>query len=176
MHLKTNNYKEVFTSRLLFARCVITSALSCCFSSGAGANDLLTAYNDALSYDAQYIAARASRDAGLERLPQARAGLLPTLTANANTMSNRQDSLIRRPGPEPLGTRYNSSGCTVQYSQPLFRWQNWVTYTQAELAVTAAELELRNAQQELMLRVSQAYFEMLLAEETVATADAQISA
>ena len=176
MHLKTSNYKEKLTSRLFFTRCVIASAVACCISAGAWANDLLTAYNDALGYDAQYIAARASHDAGLERLPQARAGLLPTLTANANTMSNRQDSLIRMQGAEPLRTRYNSNGWTVQFSQPLFRWQNWVTYTQAELAVTAAELELRNARQELMLRVSQAYFEMLLAEETVATADAQISA
>src|SRR5690606_18603519 len=114
----------------------------------------------ALSYDAQYVAARASRDAGLERLPQARAGLLPTLTANANTTSNRQDSLVRLPGAEPVRARYNSNGWTLQLSQPLFRWQNWVAYTQAELAATAAELELRNARQKLMLRVSQAYFEM----------------
>jgi outer membrane protein len=176
MHLKTSYYNERLTRRLGFVLHVAASTVVCCMTSIAWAGDLLTAYHDALSYDAQYLAARASRDAGLERVPQARAGLLPTLTANANTMSNRQDSLIRMPGAEPLRTRYNSNGWTLQFSQPLFRWQNWIAYTQAELAATAAELELRNAQQELMLRVAQAYFEMLLAEEAVATADAQISA
>lgn len=138
--------------------------------------DLLTAYRDALAYDAQYSAARAARDAGLEKLPQARAGLLPTVTANVNTMNNKQDSLMRTNGAEPIHARYNSNGWTVQLNQPLFRWQNWVSYTQAELASAAAEMELQNSRQDLMLRVAQAYFEMMLAEESVATADAQIVA
>lgn len=142
----------------------------------ANATDLLTAYRDALIYDAQYIAAKANYDAGIEKLPQARAGLLPTLTASANTGNNKQQSLTDLDGAMPIKARYNSSGWTVQMSQPLFRWQSWVSYTQAELATTGAELDLRNAQQDLILRVAQAYFEMLLAEENVTTANAQIAA
>lgn len=142
----------------------------------ASAGDLLTAYRDALTYDAQYTAARANREAGIEKLPQARASLLPTLQASANSQMNEQDSLQRLDNARPLNARYNTKGWTVQLTQPLFRWQNWVSYTQAELATAAAELELENARQELMLRVAQAYFEVLLAEEAVATTDAQISA
>lgn len=175
MYSETRRHKEKPASHPLLARYIVASAIACC-TSAAWANDLLTAYRDALAYDAQYVAAKAVRDAGLEKVPQARAGLLPTLTANANTMNNRQDSLMRLPGAEPVRARYNSNGWTVQLSQPLFRWQNWVAYTQAELGAVSTELELQNARQELMLRVSQAYFEMLLAEEAVATANAQIAA
>lgn len=176
MHLKTRPYKRTLASRFICPQQWLAIAALIGSCSSAYAADLLTAYRDAITYDAQYTAARANRDAGLEKLPQARAGLLPSLTANVNTMYNKQDSLMRLDGAAPVHARYNSNGWTVQLSQPLFRWQNWVTYNQAELATTAAELELRNAKQDLILRVSQAYFETLLAEESVATASAQIVA
>lgn len=180
MLLETSLYKNLFvqqgyTTRRPLLNLLLTLGLTLS-SLSAFATDLLSAYRDALAYDAQYTAARANREAGIEKLPQARAGLLPTVQASANTQMNEQDSLLRQDNARPLNARYNTNGWTVQLSQPLFRWQNWVAYTQAELASTAAELELENARQELMLRVAQAYFEVLLAEETVATTDAQISA
>ena len=155
-------------------RIALVFALS--ISQPALSTDLLSAYQDALAYDAQYTAARANRNAGIEKLPQARAGLLPTLQVSANSQMNNQDSLLRVDNTQPLNARHNSNGWNVQLSQPLFRWQNWLAYTQAELATAASELEFQHAQQELMLRVAQAYFEVLLAEEAVATTDAQISA
>lgn len=175
MLLETFTYKKLCCGHgFNVQRIVVLFGLMFC--QPALSTDLLSAYQDALAYDAQYTAARANRAAGIEKLPQARAGLLPTLQATANSQVNEQDSLQRLNNARPLNARYNSNGWNVQLSQPLFRWQNWVSYTQAELASAASELELQNAQQELMLRVSQAYFEVLLAEETVATTDAQISA
>ena len=54
----------------------------------AFAADLLQIYRDALSNDQQYAAARATVDAGREKLPQGLAGLLPTIGATANTVWN----------------------------------------------------------------------------------------
>lgn len=176
MPLKTQLYKATFASNVSGIKKVTVFSIVYVLLGDVWGSDLINAYRDALTYDAQYTAARSTRDAGLEKLPQARAGLLPTLTANVNTMYNKQESLMRLNGAEPIHANYNSNGWNVQLSQPLFRWQNWVSYSQAELAVTASELELRNAQQDLILRVSQAYFEMLLAEESIATANAQIIA
>jgi outer membrane protein len=139
----------------------------------AQAADLLQVYRDAASFDAQYAAARAARDAGLERLPQGRAGLLPTIGLSANTTRNDQESNPRTAGVPTRNNEFNSNGWNASLSQPLFRWQNWVGYKQAELGAALAEIQFVQAGQDLMLRVSQAYFDVLLAQETLATTQAQ---
>jgi outer membrane protein len=139
----------------------------------AQAADLLEVYRDARSFDAQYAAARAARDAGLEKLPQGRAGLLPTIGLAANTTWNDLEAKARTPGAATRSAEYNSNGWSVSLSQPLFRWQNWVGYKQGELAAASAEAQLVQAGQDLIVRVAQAYFDVLLAQETLATAQAQ---
>lgn len=141
----------------------------------AQAADLLEVYRDATAWDAQYAAARAARDAGLEKLPQGRAGLLPTIGLSANTTWNESDTTLRATGTT-VSRNYNSNGWNVSLSQPLFRWQNWVGYQQAELAATLAEVQFVQASQDLIVRVAQAYFDVLLAQETLATAQAQKAA
>ncbi|MEW5782587.1 MAG: TolC family outer membrane protein [Pseudomonadota bacterium] len=141
----------------------------------AQAADLLQVYRDAAAWDAQYAAARAARDAGLEKLPQGRAGLLPSIGLAANTTWNESDTTLRATGTT-VSRNYNSNGWNVSLSQPLFRWQNWVGYKQAELAATLAEVQFVQASQDLIVRVAQAYFDVLLAQETLATAQAQKAA
>jgi outer membrane protein len=142
----------------------------------AQAADLLQVYRDALIQDAQYAAARAARDAGIEKLPQGRAGLLPTLGLAANTTWNDNESKLRTTGASWTSREYNSNGWTATLTQPLFRWQNWVGYKQGELSAALAEVQYLLAGQDLMLRATQAYFDVLLAHETLATAQAQRTA
>jgi outer membrane protein len=137
--------------------------------------DLLQVYRDAAGFDAQYAAARAARNAGVEKLPQGRAGLLPTIGLSANTTWNDIESTSRSTGIT-TGREYNSNGWSASLSQPLFRWQNWVGYKQAELAAALAEMQFAQAGQDLIVRVTQAYFDVLLAQETLATAQAQKAA
>ena len=145
-----------------------------CLSAGlAHGADLIAVYRDALAYDAQYAAARAALEAGREKLPQGRAGLLPTVGLAANTMWNELDTTARTSGARENSTSYNTNGWTASLSQPLFRWQNWVAYTQSELAVAQAEAQFVLARQELIVRAAQAYFDVLLAQDTLATAQAQ---
>ena len=156
-------------SRTLSALIFVT----CC--ARVQAADLLEVWRDAASWDAQYAAARAQREAGLEKLPQGRAGLLPTIALSANTTWNDSDTTLRANGVK-ISREYNSNGWNVSLTQPLFRWQNWLGYKQSELAALIAELQFVQAGQDLIVRVAQAYFDVLLAQETLATARAQKAA
>jgi outer membrane protein len=136
-------------------------------AAGAGAADLEQVYRDALSYDATLAAARASLEAGREKLPQGRAGLLPSLSLSGNT--NWNDAELKHYN---VSRGYNSNGWQVQLTQPLFRWQNWVQYKQGELQVAVAEAQYQLARQDLTLRASQAYFDVLTAQDALAAATA----
>lgn len=138
----------------------------------ASSADLLTVYHEARDHDAQYAAARASLDAGREKLPQGRAGLLPTLGLAANTTWNDTD-ITSRATATTAPRQYNSHAWTATLTQPLFRWQNWAAYKQGEFSVALAEAQFGAAKLDLMVRVAQAYFDVLLAQEAVATAAAQ---
>ena len=130
----------------------------------AAAADLLQVYRDALVNDQQYVAARASAEAAREKVPQGLSGLLPVVSATANTTWNQNN--YRTTGIE-LGKNYNSNGYNVSLTQPLFRWQNFVQYGQAKLQVVQAEANLAQASQDLILRVAQAYFDVLFAIENL---------
>ena len=144
-------------------------AASALFAQGARAGDLLQTYRDALANDSQFAAARAQLDAGRERIPQGRAGLLPTIGLTANT--NWNDVELKR--PTSAASQFNSNGYSLQLSQPLFRWQNLVAYDQSKLQVAQSEAVYSQARQDLILRVSQAYFDVLLAQDTLTVAQAQ---
>jgi len=146
------------------------AALAAALAAGtADAADLLQVYRDALAYDAQYAAARAQLDAGREKLPQGRAGLLPNIGFNANTQWNEVD--IKQPFND--SRNYNSNGYSVSLTQPLFRWQNWIQYNQAKLQVAQAATQFSTARQDLILRVAQAYFDVLLAQDSLSVVEAQ---
>lgn len=132
----------------------------------AQAADLVQVYRDAQANDPQYEAARSTLDAGREKLPQGRSGLLPTVSLGANVMANQANF---------MGTdrNYNSNGYTLSLTQPLFRWQNLIQYDQAKLQVAQAEMQFAKAGQDLILRVAQAYFDVLYAEENLKALEAQ---
>ena len=158
------------TSTLLSS--AIVAAMSFAAPQFAHAADLLSVYREAINYDAQFAGARATLEAGREKLPQGRAGLMPSIVAGASTTWNENDVSLRAPVPT-VSNAYNSHAWSVSLTQPLFRWQNWVSYNQAELAVELAETQFVLAKQDLILRVATAYFDALLAEDVLATAQAQ---
>ena len=126
--------------------------------------------------DAQFTAAKHTLEAGREKLPQGRAGLLPTLGVSVNTMWNDVEYQRRVSGAAVATGQYNSHGYSVSLSQPLFRWQNWMQYDQAKLQVAQAEAQFLQARQDLILRVAQAYFDVLYAQENLRSLQAQKSA
>lgn len=134
------------------------------------AADLLETFHAAQANDPVFAAARATYQAEREKLPQGRSLLMPAINLSANTTYNDLTTEYH-PSIPPFfagGTnRYNSNGYSVNLVQPLFRQQNWQGYSEAELQVAQAELQIRMAEQDLILRVAQAYFDVLIAQDSV---------
>lgn len=125
---------------------------------------------EARGSDAVYASARAAWTAAQEKLPQGRAGLLPQLSISASTQYNDRDIRFRNPAQAPAVGQFNSNAVTLSLTQPLFRAQNLAQYEQAKTQLTQADVQLALAGQDLMLRVAQAYFDVLLAQDNVAFA------
>ena len=136
----------------------------------ACAADLITVYRDALVSDPVFQSARAQYQAGIEKSPQARAGYLPLVTAGARTTQN---NIGRDIAPD---LNYRVDAYFVALSQPLFRPQNWITIAQAGQQVVQTVATLETAKQDLILRVAQAYFDVLLAQDNVQLSGAQKTA
>jgi outer membrane protein len=145
-------------------------ALALALALPASGADLLTVYRDALVSDPVYQAARAQYQATTERLPQARSGYLPFISANAGITRYFLD----RAGTPEFDYTYKTYGVTL--SQPIFRMQNWIAITQAEKVVLQAAATLAQSQQDLAIRAAQAYFDVLLARDNVALSESQKAA
>src|SRR3954468_5689533 len=143
----------------------------------AAAEDLLQVYRDAQRYDAVYTGARYSLEAGRERIPQARALLLPSasVTANAAAVRIEQESTNELLAP-PFVRSPSTRGYTFSLSQPLYRPQNFAQYQQADWQVRQAEATFGQASQDLALRVAQAYFDIQAAQDTLTLVGAQKAA
>ncbi|MEP6607063.1 MAG: TolC family outer membrane protein [Burkholderiaceae bacterium] len=129
-------------------------------------NDLLGVYREALTNDASLASARATQMATQERVPQARAALLPNLGASA-----RYDYNIYHSSDGGLGTSVNSTysayGAGLNLTVPIYRPQNWTALDQARLTVLQSEAQLAQSNQDLALRVATAYFNVLAARDQV---------
>lgn len=147
------------------------------FPSAAGAEDLLQVFRDARGYDAQYGSARYALQAGLERLPQARSLVLPTLGFTAGATRTHLDIEGKGPNPSPSATRsFNAATYQLSFSQPVYRPQNNIQYDQAEYQIKQAEAVFGQAAQDLVVRVAQAYFDVLSAQDTLALVRTQKAA
>jgi outer membrane protein/protease secretion system outer membrane protein len=155
-------------------RFLINTGLACSlFSASAGLQaqavtmNLKQVYQAALEQDASIRAARATADSGRERLPQARAALLPQINASAGRNNNNLNSTA----PNILGDlsttndKYASDNKAIQLRQPLVNMQRWLQFEQAKSIVAEAEANLERDLQSLVVRVAGAYFETLMADE-----------
>ncbi len=132
----------------------------------ADAANLGDVYQLARENDAKLAAARAARDASQEKIPQGKAGLLPTLSLSANARYTDAHSSLS-------GNSYPSHGFSLALVQPLYRKQNLESYEQAKLQALQGDQQLKLAEQDLLLRVATAYFDVLQAQDALATAQAQ---
>ena len=133
---------------------------------GAGpvrAESLLEMYEEARAYDATWQSAKAQYDANLYRAEQAKAGILPQAALSAG-VSRSKLNVDNPPQERAFGTQ----NATLSASQPLYRPANLATYRQGQRQMQQAEYQLTAASQDLIVRVSQAYFDVLAAQDTLA--------
>lgn len=138
----------------------------------AQAMNLEDVYNIAETSDPQFKQVAAAKRAILELRPQAVAGFLPSASLSANTISNDQDLSIESFGASGK-TSFNSHGYSLDVTQPIFRGDRYFQLRQANSLIKQADAELSSAQQDLMLRVAEAYFNFLASKDNLQFAEAE---
>lgn len=158
----------------IFRLLPLTLALSAALPSQA--QSLLELFDAARGYDAAYQSARSQFDATMTKAEQARAGLLPTIglsaTANSTTLNTETATNLATPTSRSFDTQSTS----VSLTQPLYRPGNLAAYEQGKKQLDLAQAQLEAAEQDLIVRVSQAYFDVLAAQDTLAFVRAQKTA
>ena len=153
--------------RLLPLPVVLAAALAV----PAQAQSLLELYESARSHDAAWQSAKAQYDANLFRAEQSKAGILPAANLSAGAFRSQFDN--SNPSVE---RSFGTQNATLSASQPLYRPANFATWEQGKRTVELAQAQLDAAGQDLIIRVSQAYFDVLAAEDTLAFVRAQKTA
>lgn len=141
--------------------------LSVCACASLQAADLMQIYREALTEDTQYGAARAAYVAAQERLPQGRAGLLPDIRLTGIG----QNQYIEAKGFP--SREIKNRGITATLTQPLIHFENFIIYQQSKNEVAQADAQFVIAAQDLILRVAQAYFDVLKAKIDVEVVESQ---
>jgi outer membrane protein/protease secretion system outer membrane protein len=142
------------------------------FCASASALDLLEAYDAAQLGDATIQAARAQVAANRERLPQAQAGLLPSVGLSASRAHNQLDNQL--PGvAAPGGQRYASDSVSLTWRQPVYNPARHAQVRQAQAQVNGFEAGLQTEEQAMAVRVATLYFEALAAGDEVRRMAAQ---
>jgi outer membrane protein len=147
---------------LPFALRSLAAALALSAPIGAAwAQSLEELYDAARSYDATYLAARSVTESLVYRAAQAEAGLRPQLSLAAN--ATRTEATV----PVLNHVYQNATQVGFNGRQPLYNKPNKVAIDQAYKTVDAGQTDLQAAEQDLIVRVSQAYFDVLGARDTL---------
>lgn len=136
----------------------------------AQAQSLQELYDTARGYDATYLAARALADSAQYRAEQAHALRRPSVNATVGASRSTNDTTLE--GTDVTDTTTKTTAASLNASQSLFNRANDASISQADLSVESAKADLQIAEQELIVRVAQSYFDVLAAQDALATAQA----
>ena len=122
------------------------------------ADDLAQIYDQAKQNDPQLLSAAAQRDSAFEAINSSRSSLLPQINLTAGYNLNRSDVDARDSDSLTAG---------VGFSQQLYNRSSWISLDTTEKQARQADAQYADAQQSLILRVAQAYFDVLSAQDTL---------
>ena len=146
---------------------VLAMALAILFTLPASALSLTEAVELARRNDPAYLSAHAAFKAAQERESQAFSGLLPQLTATANTSTNRRNYEVRDAQSTGSLTTYNSNSGQVNLTQPVWRHTNLISLEQSRQAAAQARSQFDAAELDLLVRLAQAWFDVMLARDSI---------
>lgn len=136
-------------------------------SSPLKTENLADVYELALKNDPLLKAAEATYRAGKENRTQGIAGLLPTLSVGGSTNWNEYRV------EEQIIDQYNSNSYLASLNQPIFRLDKWFQFERGTALSEAASAEFAYQQQETMIRVASAYFNVLNSIDSLNAARAE---
>ena len=142
------------------------------FAPGASAQSLLELYHAARAYDATFLAAQAQAQASEYRAAQAGALAKPSAALGASLTVTRIDPSPSLFNPGGRSGNSNAGQVAINGRYALFNKGNEVTIAQAQRALDDAQAQLDAAGQDLIVRLAQAYFDVLAAQDTLATTQA----
>jgi outer membrane protein len=153
---------------------ILAAGLGAAAGAGATGTDLLSLTRDALLNDPTYASARYLQSAIVEQVPQARSSLLPNVSASLAENATRVDFRIENLNNPSLSELYpsfektfNTWGPSINVNMPLYSAPLWDTFDQAKLVVKQGESQLAQARADLVVRVAQAYFDVLAAQDAL---------
>ena len=152
----------------------LIAAVSAALAVPAHAQSLVNLYESARGFDASYQSAKSQFDATLARADQAKAAILPT--ANLAVGASRSKQEVTPEGLPGSERSYGTRSATISASQPLYRPANWASYEQGLKQIDLAHAQLAAADQDLIVRVSQGYFDVLAAIDNLTFVKAQKAA
>ncbi len=157
------------------ARLAAATLLAGGFTLAAQAQSLAELYASARGHDASYQSARSQYEANLAKAAQARASVLPSANLTAAASRTHIDTTST---PEPANNprEYGSQSAGFNVSQPIYRPANLASYRQGEQQSLLAEEQLKAAEQDLIVRVAQGYFDLLGAQDSLTFVKAQKAA
>lgn len=141
----------------------------------AAPTGLLEIYQQARLNDPQLAAAGHSRQAAQELIEQAKAAYRPAVSLTANASQNHTDLKYSSPSvPLPAGVNsFQGYAARLEARQPLYRKENLERIDLSQVQVTLADKQYHLQQQQLMLRTTQAYFDVLQAQDHITLLEAQ---
>jgi len=161
----------------LITRTLLVAALLA--SGAAPADTLLQIYEKAVRSDPLVREAEANKLATQQGKPIARGSLLPQVNARYNINENAADGSTvttlgnAPPVPRVIDTRdKDATTWNIELRQSVFRWDQWVRLSQSDKQSAQADVDYQAAQQDLAIRVADAYFNVLAAEDTLASEQA----
>ncbi|OQC17518.1 TolC family outer membrane protein [Candidatus Skiveiella danica] len=139
-------------------------ALATLFGGSAQAQNLVQMYEAARGYDASYQSALAQYTASVAKADQATSGILPSVGIGAGYSGTQFEN---KTGNATFDNSFRTENANISASQPLYRPANLATYEQGRKQVEVAKAQLASVEQDLILRVSQAYFDVLAAQDNL---------
>ena len=159
-----------------FRHLPVHAAILMGLSGWAQAQSLVELYDAARGYDAAYQSAKLQMDATLSKTDQAIAGILPTVTSTAAV--SRTNIVFMQDATPAISTItfdriFGTQSTSISASQALYRPANVAAYVQGKRLREQAYVVLASAEQDLMVRLSQAYFDVLVSQDSLTFVKAQ---
>jgi outer membrane protein len=134
---------------------------------------LVDIYHQALAHDPTLASALSANKAAQEIIEQGKALYLPTVNFNASANTTQSDIRYLNSKTPPGTSGYENYRAAIEARQPIYRKQNLVQMDQAYTQVSLADKQYHLSQQDLILRSTQAYFDVLIAQDKIDLIKAQ---
>ncbi|MFY8179660.1 MAG: TolC family outer membrane protein, partial [Limnohabitans sp.] len=159
-------------SRSMFKVLPVVAFMAMALAPAAQAQSLQAMYDTARGHDASFISAKAQFEANLAKANQALGGVLPNIALSAS--ASRTDFSSRLDGQTiPTERMFSTGVASINLVQPIYRPAAWAAYRQGGQQLLQAAAQFEAAEQDLLVRVTQAYFDVLTSEDSLTFVRAQ---